>query len=214
MANCFVIMPFRPELTYLYRSIKGYIESTFQEVTVARGDDRVLTTTILEKIREFIEQADVVIADISGRNPNVFYELGMAHALGKSVVLITSDEIAEAPTDIRSYEFISYGNRAPDDFLARLEAALGQVVGKPYAGLYPEALGAFEQFKVAMGLDVVPVGEADFESAVSTMYSAGHRLPETPLKARAEYLIKRLLGVEPDIELFISLKTWLDQIHP
>jgi nucleoside 2-deoxyribosyltransferase len=64
-------------------SLKTHIEQGFPEVTVERGDDNILTTTILEKIGKLIGQADVVIADCSGRNPNVFYELGMAHALGK-----------------------------------------------------------------------------------------------------------------------------------
>ena len=207
-------MPFKPELTYFYRALKMHIEHAFDEMSVARGDDKVLTTTIPEKIRDDIEQADVVIADISGRNPNVFYELGMAHSLGKPVVLITSDEIEEAPTDIRSYEFISYANRAPDGFLATLAGAIEQVVGKPYAGLYPEALAVFEQFRVAMGLDVAPVGEAEFESSLATLYAKGHRLPKSPEKARAEYMIKRLLGVEPDINVFVSLKTWLDDTFP
>ena len=83
MPNCFVIMPFRPELNFFYRAIKSHIEQTFPEVRVERGDDRVLTKPILEKIVDFIRQADVVIADCSGRNPNVFYELGIAHALEK-----------------------------------------------------------------------------------------------------------------------------------
>jgi nucleoside 2-deoxyribosyltransferase len=76
-------MPFRPELNFFYRAIKSHIEQTFPEVRVERGDDRVLTKPILEKIVDFIRQADVVIADCSGRNPNVFYELGIAHALEK-----------------------------------------------------------------------------------------------------------------------------------
>ena len=76
-----------------------------------------MTAPILDKIGRLISQADVVIADCSGRNPNVFYELGMAHALGKPVVLITSDAVEQAPTDIRAFEFISYANLGPDEFL-------------------------------------------------------------------------------------------------
>ena len=76
MANCFVIIPFRPELTYLYRPVKAHVESAFPEVSVERGDDRVLTGPLLDKIVDYIRQADVIVADCSGRNPNVFYELG------------------------------------------------------------------------------------------------------------------------------------------
>src|ERR1700733_6697628 len=100
MNNCFVVMPFKPELHYMYLFMKRHIEATFPGVSCERGDDKILTRPILEKLAAYIKQADVLIADCTGRNPNVFYELGMAHALDKPVVLITSDEVQEAPTDI------------------------------------------------------------------------------------------------------------------
>jgi hypothetical protein len=86
-------MPFRPELNYLYRSLKQYLDQAFPGITAVRGDDQPLTVPLLQKIADYIRQADVVVADCSGRNPNVFYELGLAHALDKPVVLITSDPI-------------------------------------------------------------------------------------------------------------------------
>ena len=162
MQNCFVIMPFRPELTYLYRQLKQHINQRFPDVEVVRGDDSVLTVSLLEKIVAYIEQADLVIADISGRNPNVFYELGMAHALGKNVILITSEEIEAAPTDLKSYEFISYATAGPDEFFAELTSALESIVGNPFIGLYPK------------------------------------------------YLVRRLLGDEPEIDLLIALSEWLE----
>jgi hypothetical protein len=168
MPNCFVIMPFRPELGFFYRTLKAHIEQSFPGVTVERGDDSVLTVTILEKIGKLIGQADVVIADCSGRNPNVFYELGMAHALGKPVVLITSDAVEQAPTDIRAFDFISYAILGPDEFLAKLDHALQSVVGNPFAALYPEAVAMFEQFCDAKGRDLEAIGQEDFVASMST----------------------------------------------
>jgi hypothetical protein len=69
VANCFVIMPFRPELGYLYRGLKQYLEQAFPGISVVRGDDQALTVPLLQKIADYIRQADVVIADCSGRNP-------------------------------------------------------------------------------------------------------------------------------------------------
>lgn len=63
-------MPFRPELAYLYRVLKAYVTDAFPSVSVERGDDRVLTAPLLDKIVQYIRRADVVIADCSGRNPN------------------------------------------------------------------------------------------------------------------------------------------------
>ena len=105
--TCFVIMPFSPELHYFYLYMKKYIEEV-HNICCERADDQVLTMPILDKINDSIQNADVIIADCSGRNPNVFYELGIAHAQGKKVILITKDPINEAPSDIRHFEFIKY----------------------------------------------------------------------------------------------------------
>ena len=213
MPNCFVIMPFRPELGFFYRMLKGHIEQGFPEVIVERGDDSILTTTILDKIGKLISQADVVIADCSGRNPNVFYELGMAHALGKPVVLITSDVIEHAPTDIRAFEFISYANLGPDEFLAKLNNALQSVVGNPFAALYSQAVALFEEFCKAKDRDLEAVGQDDFVASMSARQKSGQLLPKNQ-RRRTEYLVRRLLGPEPEIEILIDLKDWLDQVYP
>lgn len=213
MPNCFVIMPFRPELKFFYRAIKSHIEQTFPDVTVERGDDRVLTTPILEKIADFIRQADVVIADCSDRNPNVFYELGMAHALGKPVVLITSDAVEEAPTDIRAFEFISYAQLSDDVFLNKLDDALQGVVGNPFAALYPEALALFQQFCTETHKQLAPSTQAEFRDAVRAMQSQGQPLPKER-RRRSEFLIRRLLGAEPEIQVLTELKEWLNVAFP
>jgi hypothetical protein len=213
VANCFVIMPFRAELGFFYRAIRARLQQSFPDITVERGDDKVLTGPILDKIANYLRQADVVIADCSGRNPNVFYELGMAHALGKPVILLTSDEIEEAPTDIRAFEFISYAKLGPDEFLARLDQALQSIVGNPFSALYPESLAIFNRFVVATHLSDPAASQAEFETAMATMQARGQRLPLAG-RARAEYLVRRLLGAEPPIEVLISLKSWLDSAYP
>ena len=214
MTNCFVIMPFRPELSFFYRSVKKHIEDAFPNVTVARGDDQILTTPILNKIMDFIRQADFVIADITGRNPNVFYELGMAHALEKPVVLITSDAVEEAPTDVRSFEFVSYSKLDPDKFLEALDKALRSQLGSPFASLYPEALSRFKEFRDAKNRAALePATETEFSTALSTLRGRGWQLPRGD-RRRAESLVRRMLGAEPEIELLNDLKDWLDESFP
>lgn len=212
MPNCFVIMPFRAELGFLFRAIKSHVQDGFPAMIVERGDDRVLTGPILEKIANYVRRADVVIADCSGRNPNVFYELGMAHALGKPVILLTSDEIEEAPTDIRAFEFISYAQLGPDEFMGRLDLALQSILGNPFAALYPEAVELFREFCTAKKRSLVPTSQADFESAMTATRTRGQRLPPEG-RSRCEFLVRRLLGAEPEIEVLIDLKSWLDVRH-
>ena len=86
MANVFFIMPFRPGLNFMFLHMKHFIEASFAGTQCARGDTDISIGMLINKIRSNIGEADVVIADCSGGNPNVFYELGIAHALGKRVV--------------------------------------------------------------------------------------------------------------------------------
>ncbi len=154
-----------------------------------------------------------MIADSTGRNPNVFYELGLAHALEKPVVLITSDAIEEAPTDIRAFEFISYAQLQPDAFLEKLDRALHSVVGNPFAEMYVPALDLFRRFCAAKNLDLAPSPQGEFEASLTAMYRRGERLPASE-RGRDEFLARRLLGAEPQIETLIALKDWLDGIYP
>jgi nucleoside 2-deoxyribosyltransferase len=211
MQSCFVIMPFRPELAFFFLTIRTTIQQAFPNVAVQRADDTVLTITILEKIVDFIQQADVIIADCSGRNPNVFYELGMAHALKKPVVLITSDE--KAPTDIQAYEFISYATLPPDAFTNRLTDALQKVLGNPFAEFYPKAAELFQQFCTTKGRNITAVPQPEFEAAMVATNARGLRLPPGG-RARDEYLIRRFLGPDQDIQVLVDLKDWLDAQYP
>jgi len=58
-------------------------------------------------MQQAIERAAVVIAEITPRNPNVFYEVGYAHALGKPTILLARRG-SELPFDIRSYRVVFY----------------------------------------------------------------------------------------------------------
>jgi hypothetical protein len=102
----FVVMPFAPELDDVYHL---GIRETIQTLGGAceRADEIQHTGGILEKIYNSIRTASVIIAEVSVPNPNVFYEIGFAHALGKPVVLLTRD-ISSSPFDLRGYNHIVY----------------------------------------------------------------------------------------------------------
>src|ERR1700733_15064847 len=71
---------------YLY--VRKYLEEK-HNLAYERADDRVTTLPLSEKVRSTIQKADVVIADCTGRNSNVMYELGLAHAFERKLVLLT-----------------------------------------------------------------------------------------------------------------------------
>lgn len=101
-----VLMPFKPEFDDIYRfGIKGAAEDA--GAYAERVDEQYFLEGILDRIYNQINKADVIVADMSGQNPNVFYEVGYAHALGKIVLLLTksSDDI---PFDLRHRPHIVY----------------------------------------------------------------------------------------------------------
>jgi len=59
--------------------------------------------------RTTIDRSRVVICDCTGRNPNVFYEIGIAHTLGREVILITQID-ADIPFDLRHLRYVTYLN--------------------------------------------------------------------------------------------------------
>ncbi len=130
-------MPFRPELHFFYLYIRQYLKDQ-HGIECERGDAKVLTIPLLEKIKKQIADADMIIADMSGRNPNVFYELGLADALGKKVVLITQDA-DNVPTDVRHLEFIKYDLERDVELRERLNNAIYHIFEEHYTQLYQQA---------------------------------------------------------------------------
>ena len=78
-----------------------------------RVDKQIFTGSILERVYNQIAKADLVVADMSERNPNVFYEVGYAHALGKTTLLLTRNA-EDIPFDLKHYPHIVYANRLTD----------------------------------------------------------------------------------------------------
>lgn len=108
----FVIMPFLREFDDIYQlGIKPACESA--GAYAERVDEQIFHESILQRIYNQISKADVIIADMTGRNPNVFYEAGYAHALGKPVILLTK-AAEDIPFDLKHYPHIVYGGRITD----------------------------------------------------------------------------------------------------
>jgi hypothetical protein len=90
----FVLMPFSDDFKDAYESgIKLACKNA--NVKVQRVDEQLYDENILERIYSQIARADIIIADMTGRNPNVFYEVGYAHGIQKRVILLTQN-----PNDI------------------------------------------------------------------------------------------------------------------
>jgi len=104
--DIFVLMPFKTSLEKVYTEhIKKMCEN--RGLTIRRADEVLTAGPFMEKVWDGICAAELILADCTERNPNVFYEIGMAHTVGKKVVLITrSDE--DIPSDIKHFNYIPY----------------------------------------------------------------------------------------------------------
>lgn len=92
--------------------------------TCIRADD-LYGHDVLHDIHDMIETSQAILADITARNPNVFYELGIAHELGKKVILLTQS-VKDIPFDLQRFRFIIYEDNSDGYKVLRagLEGAL------------------------------------------------------------------------------------------
>jgi hypothetical protein len=109
--HCFYLCPFaEPFNAIFYDHVKPSLER--EGFSVERADEIFGTDPIIEDIWEGINSCEVVIADVTGRNPNVMYEIGMAHTVGKPVLILTQN-IDDVPFDLKQYRCIVYQYTPP-----------------------------------------------------------------------------------------------------
>jgi len=167
----FVIMPFDREFDAVYDKL---IEPALADAgyKVGRADKTLDQRNILKDIIPNIYRADLIVADITTRNANVFYELGVAHTLSKAVVMVIQDA-EEIPFDLRSYRVIPYSTRY--DEADRLTEELRNI-----AVAHREGKVTFENPVV----DFIP----GFSQAAATPQERGveRREPTPPVEERPE----------------------------
>jgi hypothetical protein len=105
--GCFVLMPLNVKFNGIYKLIKKTVEGF--GIECKRADEIFGPTVIIEDILKHIKNSSFLIADLTGRNPNVFYELGYAHAFQKDVILLTQDS-TDVPFDLTHIRYIKYNN--------------------------------------------------------------------------------------------------------
>lgn len=113
----FVLMPFDPAFDKTWEAILK--ACAVIGCRAERADKPITTEYILERIYESIANCDLVLADLTDKNPNVFYEVGYAHALGKPVAFL-APTISEVPFDLHGYPILPYAARSATGDLSDL----------------------------------------------------------------------------------------------
>lgn len=117
----FVLTPFHEDLNDEFRAI--ITAGQKYGLKVLRGDEYTAKGDIFPQLLRFIVEAKIIVANISGRNPNVFYELGIAHALDKQVILVAKSE-SDIPFDVQSKLVVFYSSEK--ELEERLAVALAR----------------------------------------------------------------------------------------
>lgn len=116
-----VMLPFKYASTF--DAIKTACDSL--HLDCKKADDIWVNSTFIQDIFELIFTSQVVIADFTDKNPNVFYEVGIAHTLGKTVIPITQN-IEDVPSDLRHHRVLKYlpNNEGYEVMIAELKKRL------------------------------------------------------------------------------------------
>jgi hypothetical protein len=207
---CFVVMPFRPELNFFYLYLRHHLQEK-HGLRVERGDHRILTVPLLDKIRGQILEAKVLIADITGRNPNVFYELGLAHAYEKPVILLTQDASEDVPTDIRHLEFIRYDLGNDVEVLFKIDNAIRNVFIERFHQLYSRAREFLMEFNRAACLSLQEASLEEFQARVIQ----GERMQGLPDQANEflmlDFLLPRVIRDVADGSTMRKITAWVTE---
>lgn len=118
-----VMMPFDARFRPVYEALQQLCTQLGRRCL--RADDIWNNAVVMDDVVSLIDRSRVVIADCTGRNPNVFYEIGIAHTLGRDVLMITQAE-NDIPFDLRHLRFVQYLNNA-EGRVALAEAIRGRV---------------------------------------------------------------------------------------
>jgi hypothetical protein len=131
-----VVMPFRKDLTAVFKAIELACGGAY--LHCRRGGNVWDHGAAMQDVFNLIFHSGIVIADFTGKNPNVLYELGIAHALGKHVVPI-SQSLDDVPVDLIYHQVLKYSPDV-DGLLAlksRLEETLRQITPPAVEDLEP-----------------------------------------------------------------------------
>lgn len=214
--TCFVIMPFGGWLDGYYGTIYSpAVDAVGLEPH--RADDLFRPSTIVNDIWSYTKRAKLLLADLTGKNPNVFYELGLAHALGKPVILV-AESMDDIPFDLRALRIILYDKNAPDWgrlLRDKVEASIKEVLASPVDAVLP----AFLEVRDTPPKPTVSQGEREIieikqelellRRAIRSTESTKPLLPEQPrirfneAVARVERLVAEGMPDDAIIEDFV-----------
>lgn len=183
-------MPFSEDFDDVYQlGIKGACESS--GAYCQRVDEQMFDGTILDRIYNQIAKADVIVADLTGRNPNVFYEVGYAHALGKRVILLVQ-EVEDIPFDLKQHAAVIYKKGKIAQLQEKLKHSVVWAIDHPHETLSRPEFG-LEVFvrgeKLVPGIEIQAKLESFPQGSVVQVRFAVHNPSVRSLNGQIELIV-------------------------
>lgn len=177
-ARAFVIMPFDQKFDNFYQLVvKGACEKAGVEC-IRVDENKGMQDHVVEVIYRNIRNADIVIADLTGAKPNVYYELGFAKAHGKKIIPLTQS-YDDLRFDFRSYNVHKYSESSMHNFVHDLAAIIEDTLNLPTQGI--DILGVYEKsadLQTIMGDFIKTVNKSIVFSGAHFAVSASDRRKE------------------------------------
>jgi len=179
-----------------------------------RADDLYRPSTIIHDIWGYTQSAKLVLADLSGKNANVFYDLGLAHALAKPAILVT-ESMEDVPFDLRALRVLEYNKNEPrwgEVLQDKITNAIKEVAQAPLQSVLP----AFLTVKPETKTKAVSENEKQFlelkreldllRNEVSrSRHRLGVRIPSSEARERINMYIRRGM---PEQEIVLRLEAY------
>jgi len=202
-------MPIRPEFHYYYIYLKNHIEKTHR-ISCVRADHSIRQGAFMDKIRRYIKDADLILADVSGGNPNVLYELGIAHQRNKRVILMTRDAVEAVPSDIRHLDMIRYDLTKEDDLVRLVDRALERELGTLESDLrlYDRAQTLLSRFSVEYPGGIVESKKATFLRRLRSARERGSFPPRNDSAGWTLLLLQMLVEGRGDYSVMDRIQKW------
>lgn len=207
--SCFVVMPFASLFEREYsRVIKPAVESA--GLVCVRGDEIYSEQSIVQDIWKSLRACRVVVAELSGRNPNVMYEVGLAHALGKPIILLTRNQ-EDVPFDLKSLRYVYYDTDNPEwgtDLRTELIRSLGRVLESPSLS------GHLNEVKVETTLPATPAKalQSNVETVGPIELAGAWRASWISVKKEREHMATLVIpaGHGSDFTASLTVAYWKD----
>jgi hypothetical protein len=212
--TCFVLIPFKESFKEVYEKAYRHVCKK-NNLDCWRVDEKYTPGQITEEIVKGIISADIVIADLTDKNPNVFYELGIAHAATHNKTILVSRRAESLPFDIGHYGVIFYDNTYGGIIKLRseLEKAIQILLSKQYSAQHPVRSTVL----ALLSEEIAP------EIGLSSFRSSFHGFSYKELMEKAFEMLIILNDGRSWIDSYRELlqfraknhkKTWIILIHP